>query len=392
LKLNNVNLSNENIVLLATCRPGGASALNCLTRVLNQNKIDWENLFFKASFHRVLPAVYNNLAQFYKELVPEKYLEKFRNEYIEISKKSLFLSSALIDLVSKLDNSGIKSASFKGPTLSYLLHHDISMRDFSDLDILIKKSDLEEVRQLLRSSGYIEQFELNEHYKVFYENSVYYYLNFAREDGKVILDVHWSTNAPNYSFSGNYECYENRIQEIEFLNCNVPALGREDMLLELSIHWAKHSWCKLGWICDIGELCNPVHGVDIKSVINRSVELKCSGIVCNALLIADILFDCVDSSIVNHIRSKLRDNIGSQYFISMIFPEYGLVSDIRKNLFFPLSMDSYRDKIIYFYINYICPTPLEFSIVKINCRLFFLYYPLRILRLCYRFLWRLLVS
>lgn len=386
MKLNNINLNNENYLLLATCRPAGKEVADSLSRFISGEQIEWDDLLFKAGFHRVIPAVYNNLSEFFRDIVPEKYLEKFKNEYLEISKKSLFLSSVLIDLLRKLGESGIKALTFKGPALSYLLHQDITLREFSDLDIFISKDDLDEVFELMRSWGYKAQFELSDHYKDYYENSHYYYMNFIREDKKAVIDVHWATSVPNYSFSNNLEYFENRLVNIELLGYGLSILSKEDMLLELSVHGARHSWSRLGWICDIAELCDPVREADIKSVIGRSKDLKCCRIVCNALLIADRFFNCIEPSLKEYIRNFASPSEYKQVFIfGMIFPDqFRFPSVAKQNLFFPFSMDSFRDKFLYFYNNYLSPTPLEFSIVRLNRSMFMLYYPLRMIRLFYR--------
>ena len=88
-----------------------------------------------------------------------------------------------------LDSHGIPAVPYKGPALAVRLYGDLSLRGFSDLDIVIWERDALRARHLLIDRGYApwwaETGELKRYLARAIRNAVF------RADGKVHLDLHW---------------------------------------------------------------------------------------------------------------------------------------------------------------------------------------------------------
>ncbi len=61
----------------------------------------------------------------------------------------MLMTAELIRLLKIFQEAEVPVISFKGPILAQLAYGDISFRIFSDLDLLIKESDLVKVHNLL---------------------------------------------------------------------------------------------------------------------------------------------------------------------------------------------------------------------------------------------------
>lgn len=136
------NLKNEEKLLIQLSRNElSSNNLSYINESLDKYDIDWGYLYKILESHRVTSLIYLNLSNHFSESISESYLLKLKQHYIENTKKGLFLTSILFELLNHLNKIGIKTVYFKGPVLSYILYDDISIRQSSDLDILIDKKD-----------------------------------------------------------------------------------------------------------------------------------------------------------------------------------------------------------------------------------------------------------
>lgn len=88
-----------------------------------------------------MPLVYKRLKN-YQELVPKIVLSGLKLNYMNIVKHNMLLTSELIKIMKLLEENDIEAVSFKGPILAQLAYPDITLRQYADLDILIKKEDV----------------------------------------------------------------------------------------------------------------------------------------------------------------------------------------------------------------------------------------------------------
>ena len=65
------------------------------------------------------------------------------------------MTSELIKVMKLFEENGVEYISFKGPVLSQLAYGDITLRQYVDLDILIKKEDLRKADNLLKKEFFL---------------------------------------------------------------------------------------------------------------------------------------------------------------------------------------------------------------------------------------------
>ncbi len=64
------------------------------------------------------------------------------------------MSAELIRIIQLLEKNSIETLAFKGPTLSQMAYRDITLRQYGDLDILVRKKDIYKLDTLLKEHGY----------------------------------------------------------------------------------------------------------------------------------------------------------------------------------------------------------------------------------------------
>ena len=99
--------------------------------------------------HGVFPLVYNTL-KIYDDLIPHEQISYMKQTYMDIVKQNMLMTSELIKVMKLFKENDIESIAFKGPTLSQNAYGNISLRQYCDLDILLKKDDVYKVYDLLK--------------------------------------------------------------------------------------------------------------------------------------------------------------------------------------------------------------------------------------------------
>ena len=109
--------------------------------------LDWPRLNQMAAEHAVQPHLYLRLEHL--ETLPPAALNSMRAQYYASSLSNLKLARELVRLTDRLSEAGVPAVAFKGPVLALKLHGDLSLRQFNDLDLLVRPQDVGPAAQVL---------------------------------------------------------------------------------------------------------------------------------------------------------------------------------------------------------------------------------------------------
>ena len=123
-------------------------------KALLQQGIDWEYLIQTALPHGMLPLLYWSLNSTCPERVPKDFLERLRSHFYANARHNLVLTAELLKLLGLLKTQQIPAIPFKGPVLAASVYGNLSLREFADLDILVRSKDALRAKDLLLSLGY----------------------------------------------------------------------------------------------------------------------------------------------------------------------------------------------------------------------------------------------
>jgi hypothetical protein len=244
-------LSPPEMSLLLHCAGGddsadGAEALRRLAR----DVADWQTLIEIASRHALVPLVAQELALAASDVVPAAVLAELRARSQQGVMRSLQLSGELVDAVHAMSAFGADPMPFKGPTLAVLVYGSLSLRQYEDLDILVRRQEVERARKALLSRGYSPVTAYNESQRASIRLSGHHE-QFLNPVTRSTIELHWSLNNRSLSRdSFEHNWWENR-QSVSIGGVEMRTLGVEQMLLYLCMHGGKHSWGRLSWLCDL---------------------------------------------------------------------------------------------------------------------------------------------
>jgi hypothetical protein len=213
---------------------------------LLSGSLDWEYLIHAADFHGVLPQVHQVLSSRFLESLPHSALDELSVRARKQTVSNLLMASEMRSVIDLLGSNQIDAVPVKGPTLAISAYADIGLRQFGDIDILIRRRDVVRARDLLASSGYKPTLDLapSQHELL---SKLECECGFRRA---MYIELVWEVVLPSYSFSMNDDELWRRLSRIEMEGVAVPVLSDEDTLLLLAVHGTKHAWRRLVWISD----------------------------------------------------------------------------------------------------------------------------------------------
>jgi len=221
-------------------------------RALLQEGIDWEYLLRTARRHGVAPLLYWHLDATCSDAVPKNAFDHLRDHFRANGLRNLFLTGELVRLLNAFEAREISAIPYKGPALAASVYGNLALREFNDLDILVRRHDVPKAKEVLASMGYQARYRLTRTQETGFLRSQREH-PFRREDGKCVVELHWEI-AEKYFFPIDTERLWERLSRISLAGNSVLNLSPEDMLLILCTHGAKHAWERLEWICDVAEL------------------------------------------------------------------------------------------------------------------------------------------
>jgi hypothetical protein len=369
--------------LLLYCSRTSISAQN-QEKILHlvQQPLDWKFLIEMAHLHKVTPLVYSQLNNLCRNSIPSEIAIRLEKFFSANAIKNMALTGEMLKLVKIFQSHHLAVFPFKGSILAKNAYGNIALREFLDLDLLVSESDVVEVSQILIKLGYSPQFTLTKEQQLHYIQSRHE-LSFWHPEKKIAVDLHWSVLPKNYSFSPNPSLLWKNPQKVDFGNHQIETLSPENLLLFLCAHNAKHNWSCLGWICDVGELIRSSPNLDWDWIETHGGQLGTKRMLHLGLTLVNHLFEV---HLPAEMTKTLEANIVTQELAFKVqqdlFTPKKLILGVSSlaNLYLQ-TMETKRDITQYWFDKIFRPTPLEWAYVNLPKPLFFLYYPLRTIRL-----------
>jgi len=224
----------------------GADLTNCLRSPLN-----WDRVLHLATHHRVLPAVHEALHG--RSDAPASIRSAVDSRFSSHSRRVLRFSALLAGVLRQFKDHSIEVLPYKGPVLAQQLYGNPAMRDFGDLDFLVRTEDVSQAKSALQELGYAPRLTLSSRQQQEYLRTGYEYV-FGSATEPNLIELQWQIVPRFYSIAASMESLFKRSVGYEFEGMRVHTLCNEDVMLVLCVHAAKHEWSQLGMVRDIATL------------------------------------------------------------------------------------------------------------------------------------------
>src|SRR6516165_1086088 len=222
--------------------------------------IDWEKLLALADQHCVRPLLLRSLKAVCWDAVPASVRLELEGFCKSNAQKNLLLALELLRLLRSFNENEVPVVAFKGPILAEAVYGDLSLREFCDLDLLIRVQDLAKAEDSLLGCGYTAQFPDRDYRTAFLSYHGQY--AFRRGQSDLWVDLHWQFCGDGVVFPLRaVEVWPGLIEET-IAGRAVLSLARDDLALYLAAHGTKEGWRNLLWLCDFEEFLRLYEDVD----------------------------------------------------------------------------------------------------------------------------------
>jgi putative nucleotidyltransferase-like protein len=382
-EIQNRSLSPEaGLVLLSSSTRVAPERAARIVAVL-EGQLDWDLVLRMALLHGVMPLLYRHLSGTCPDLVPEVVLERLKRDFYGNSLRTRYLSAELVRLASLFESQGIVPIAYKGPTLAKAAYGDIALRQFTDLDILVRRSDFPAAAAILTREGYRQKFDCKALETGFFQATKDV---FAHPDGLRQIDLHWGVTPRYFPFAPDLDSLWSRAQRVALDGGNVLAPSPQDLMLALCAHACRHGWNCLTLVCDIAELLRSRPDIDWGETVEAATKLGNRRMVILALCLAR---DLVGAELPSNLMQAVN---GDRAVVS-------LATEIERRLFarppkedelfqpwlIPLrTIERTRDRIRYCVDRALAPTVDDARFVSLPRPLLPLFYVVRPFRLAFQ--------
>jgi hypothetical protein len=257
--------------------------------------LDYDYLLRQARRHGVWPLLYSRVPAL-RERLAGLFGANLRH--------TLLLTRELLDLLDHLQSDGVTAVPFKGPVLAQLAYGDIALRDYGDLDLLLRPPDVLRAKQVLVSRGYRPLYTFRPQQESAHLRFQYEY-GFRRDSDGAVVELHWRLAPHFFSFDLPVEALFHRLGTATLEGRNVPALAPEDLVLLLAVHGGRNLWERLAWIADLAAVLRAHPHLDHDRLQASARSLGCRRLLALALALAIDVHDPSVQHLVDQVHARL---------------------------------------------------------------------------------------
>jgi hypothetical protein len=299
--------------------------------------LDWHYILEQSSIHSTLPLLYKHIEGFNN--VPSHVKELLHSQYLLKKMQGEIKTQEFKGVLETLHEEGVKAVVLKGVYLATNVYHDVALRPFGDMDILVDPQDTKKVFNILRNLGYI-QGELDKQTGKLipfsqerlegYENELQHYGEFIKLPSSSIIkaffiDVHrrLSTSFDRYSYNIQEVISKAKFDDLD----NIPMyrLNNEDFLTHLCSHLYWHTQslrdildgedAKLLAYSDIRSFIH-THDIDWNALFGQAEKTNLTTALYYTLyhcqlIYGDVIphevYECWDKEYMNDISNSIYD-------------------------------------------------------------------------------------
>jgi len=367
-------------LLLACARADWEREKQEAVQQLLADGIDWTLFAQMAVAQGFTGIAANRLVRLVPESIPEDILGAFHAIVDEVGRGNRALFNELARVIEALKRNGVDAIPFKGPVLAIRAYGDLGLREFGDLDFLIRDEDLGKAITILSSLGYKRKGDLTATQFALIHHLQGQEIIFGESNG-IAVEPHTRLTSLKMALDIDYDGLWRRARTISLGGHTFLALAPEDDLLLLAIHGGKEMWGKLKWACDFAAFIEFHPNLDWSAVAKRARIQGCLHMLLLATAIARKYFD---ASIPDALADVERRDLAIEPMVRRIVegwqadrpgtsPDNRLVSRDRLRLH-----DGIVRRVRYIARTALLPDPDHVATVRLPRNLGFVYIPIKL--------------
>jgi hypothetical protein len=301
----------------------------------------------------------------------------------ENAERNLLLTGELVRVLTALASDGVQAVPFRGPVLAKRAYGDIRLRQFNDLDVLVRRGDVSRASACLASLGYREWDRSSVPVRT--REQVMHHRVFSPNQGRALLELHWQITPRWFGYALDAGAW-GRLDRLELAGQQVAVLAAEDLLISHCLHGALHGWTRLAWIADVARVLAAEPSMDWERLGQLAERQGARRALYLGLLLAQDLLglplppgvvqavgdDGIVRGLAAGVKHKLSQKAQAPGGAAPRFPLAGLHLALRVR---------WSQKVAHLLRVALVPSHEDWALVRLSPRFSFLYYLIRPLRL-----------
>ena len=366
----------------AVLEPGSRERIGALIAA----GIDWKALFVLAETHAMLPLLHRHLGAAQVEGVPRPAQVELWARHEATARTNRAMATELVRVLGALGCAAVAAIAYKGPALAFALYGDVALREFCDLDILIRPRDVLRAKEALVALGYAPEYPLEAGVEAAFLRAPSQYHLGMRGANDMVVELHWKTDA-DYPVERDDDAWWSSLASARLEERTVRTFAARELMLVLCLHGSKHGWERLAWLADVAEMIRQAPAIDWDWIFERATALGCRRRLALGLHLAQALLDAPLPEAVRHTVETYPGvaAIGRE-IRARLFTIGNAFREGPRALRFNLALyERKRDRISHVYNTLLAPSLVEWTRWPLPRALYFLYPPLRLARLVLKY-------
>ncbi len=314
-----MSLSNEVKLLASYINVENEKQNNNYKLSLLSKKLNWQKVLTLARQNGIVTLFYYNLKKTGREdLIPTKIRQEFEKSYFGISLQNICYFGELKKILLLLSSSGIEVVILKGMMLAHKVYANAALRPMADIDVLVKKQDVDQVENLLLGAGYMIGTGLNPRW---YREHHHHLAPFHNPRSGICLEVHYDLLSPRKGIHLEINKVWQRAETERIDGIDTKILCAEDMLTHLCLHLFV-STCvgRIKHLVDIAQLLGYVkEDIDWDMIEKEASENHYIDYIYYSLYNARHLLGArIDMQILNRFRRRSSKNFFEDYLLKRV--------------------------------------------------------------------------
>jgi hypothetical protein len=259
-------------------------------RSLAAGPLNWDLLLSDAGRHTVTPLLATQLAAVARDALSPARLKQLKDLARAAVVRSLAFTTELIAILDLFRSEGLQAIPYKGPVLAEQAYGDFALREFEDLDLILRQKDMPKANRLITSLGYRAKYPwtLSQDTAASLVPGEYCYRNERR---RMVIELHTERTLRHFPLPPDIGALAEHLVRVSLSGHVVDTFGPEDGLPLLCIHGSKDFWERISWIADVAELVQAHPRLDWDRVICRAGSLRAVRMLHLGLALAIRFFD-----------------------------------------------------------------------------------------------------
>jgi putative nucleotidyltransferase-like protein len=280
---NSVNREKQLLICCARTRVSTSVAQRICE--ITAEPLDWDYVLYEAEENSITPLVARHLAEFAPAAVPPASAELLKKTCRANTVRNLYLTAELIHIFDLFRSKGIEAASYKGPVLAAQAYGDVALREFEDVDIVLRQRDLPRAHEVIVGMGYKPKFDwiLSPGASAALVPGEYNYRDIER---RAMVELHTELTLRHYPVPPNLDEFFQNAMVVNVAGRDVPTFAPEYLLPMLCIHGSKDFWERFSWMADVSELIQACPALDWAKTLRVAESLHATRILHLGLALA----------------------------------------------------------------------------------------------------------